>query len=373
MYSYKPQKIYIERSVRHSPVTQNVLQRLPAIPVELIDSTERLVEESKGWMPTLARAKKHLILAEHKGRFFKACPASHGRGNNPNVCCNYFVINYASNCHMDCSYCYLQSYLNMPYLIIYTNVQDLLCELQVVLSASSQQFFRIGTGELADSLALDPLTSYSVPLVRFFAQQRNAVLEFKTKSNCVENLLDLDHQGKTVVSWSINPRFIQQQEEHNTATIEERLLAAEECVEAGYPVAFHFDPLIYYPEWEHHYRELIQEIFERIPFASIRWISMGTLRMSPQLREFMRLRFPNSFLPLGELVPTGDGKMRYFKPIRVQMYQKVLRWIREQTRQTPVYACMENPGVWAKIFCSPPPQERELGESLTGSLFELGS
>ncbi|MDA2923093.1 hypothetical protein MYX65_00300 [Acidobacteria bacterium AH-259-L09] len=368
MKPYKPERLFVERSVEDSPITQNVLMRLPAVAVEQIDSTHSLLEESQHWNPTIPRAKRSLILARHKGHFFKPCPASRTKQGAKTVCCNYFVINYASNCHMECSYCYLQSYLNFPYLIVYANCQDLLSELQTTFAENPHHFFRIGTGELADSLALDPLTSYSVPLVEFFAGQKNAVLEFRTKSNYIENLLNLDHRRKTVVSWSMNPPFIQEREEHKTATIGERLWAAEQCVQAGYPVAFHLDPLIFYATWETDYRNLIEEIFERIPTDSISWISLGSLRMTTLLKEIIRERFPNSFLPLGELVPSQDGKMRYFKPIRVLMYQKILGWIRAQDPRIPVYACMERPDVWTKVFQSAPLEEKELGETVIRSL-----
>lgn len=368
MEQYLPERVYIERSVEDSPITENVLSRLPCVPVERIDSTELLLEDSKRWNPSVSRAKKTLILAHHKGQFFKPCPGSRSKKSTQSVCCNYFVINYASNCPMECSYCYLQSYLNFPHLIIYANHQDLLRELESTLSRYPQNMFRIGTGELADSLILDPLTSYSVPLVEFFSRRDNAILEFKTKSDCIENLLNLDHRGKTVVSWSINPSLIQAKEEHKTASIGQRLQAARRCADAGYPVAFHFDPLIFYPSWENDYRELIAELFQTIPSHSISWISTGSLRMTKQLKEIMRRRFPNSILPLGELLPSPDGKMRYFKPIRILMYQTILGWIRGYDSQIPVYTCMEGSDVWTRVFGNPPPEERELGLTVLHSL-----
>ena len=363
MKPYRPEQIFVERAVENSPITKNVLDRLPGVPVRSIDSTEFLLEESQRWNPTIPRSKKSLILAHHKGKFFKPCPGSRAKAGLKGVCCNYFVINYASNCHMECSYCYLQSYLNFPYMTVYANEADLVTELQNAFAQSPHDFFRIGTGELADSLALDSLTGYSTVLVEFFARQTNAVLELKTKSNCVENLLALEHRGKTVVSWSMNPRYVQEREEHKTASISQRLEAAGECVRAGYPVGFHLDPLIHYSGWEAGYRDLIEEIFQRVPADSIAWISVASLRMTSQLKETMRRRFPNSFLPFGELVPNPDGKMRYFKPLRVGMYRQVVGWIREQSPTTHVYACMEGPGVWKEVF-QRVPEEAKLGEEL---------
>lgn len=368
MNQYKPERIYVERCVREAAITRHVLERLQGVPVKEIDSTESLLEESKRANPATARAKKQLILARHKGHFFKPCPGSRSREGIQNACCNYFVVNYASNCHLECSYCYLQAYLNFPYLIVYANVEDLLWELEAAFRAAPGEFFRIGTGELADSLALDPLTGYSIPLVEFFACQENAVLELKTKSHCIENLLSLHHRGRTVVSWSMSPRFVQQQEEHKTATIDERLAAAERCVTVGYPVAFHFDPLIHYPQWEDDYRHLVAEILDRVPASSISWISLGALRLTSALKETMRERFPRSFLPLGELLPCPDGKLRYFKPLRVEMFQKMLGWIRDRTSGTPVYTCMESEEVWAKVFGALPPPQREVGQYLASGM-----
>ena len=73
-------------------------------------------------MSASARRKESFIVAKHKGEFFKKCPGSEGQ-----VCCNYFVINFASNCPMDCSYCYLQEYLaDNSELKVFSNVGDLI-------------------------------------------------------------------------------------------------------------------------------------------------------------------------------------------------------------------------------------------------------
>lgn len=364
MKHYIPDEILVEKSVSQSPITHNVLTRLPHVPVTPIDSTEAKLDEARTWNPALARAKRSLILAEHKGHFFKPCPGQQSRGDSKNVCCNYFVVNFASNCHMECSYCYLQSYLNFPYMIVYANLDKLLFELDETLSAQPDRLFRVGTGELADSLALDPLSGYSVPLVEFFAQRDNSVLELKTKSDCVEELLGLDHQGRTTVAWSMNPAFIQQTEEHKTSTVEERLHAAARCVDAGYPVAFHFDPIVHYPGWQEGYPEVVKQIFSTVPQSAVAWISLGALRLSPTLKEIMKRRFPKSALPYGELILAEDGKFRYFKPIRVEMYQALVGWIEEFGQGTTVYACMERPQVWQKVFGKLIPTDEEIGDSL---------
>jgi len=365
MKPYTPDKIFVEKSVAKSPITRNVLSRSDGCRVEQIDSTEEKLKEARTWNPAPAKAKKSLILAKGKGSLVKPCPGQQSRGNSRNVCCDYFVINFASNCHMECTYCYLQSYLNFPYLLVYANIEKIYGELELLLDSTPNRIFRIGTGELADSLALDPLTRYSRYLVEFFAERKNALLELKTKSDHVDNLLNLDHRGRTVVAWSLNPDYIQRNEEWKTASISRRISAARRCFDAGYPLAFHFDPIIHYPGWEEGYRDVLEQLFSQIPGASICWISLGGLRMNPALMDIIRTRFPGSILPHGEFIPADDGKLRYFKPIRVEMYRKLRALIRRVDSRIPVYACMERPEVWDRAFGGRPVSNRELNDRLT--------
>ncbi|MFB3904403.1 MAG: radical SAM protein [Acidobacteriota bacterium] len=368
MKCYRPQKLFIEASIADSEITRNVLSSLADVPVEIVTSADDLLSLAKEQTPGLGRAKKYLLLAEHKGRFLKHCPGGRGRLGIRNVCCNYLVINYAANCHMDCSYCFLQSYLNFPYLTIYANYFDLLGELESAFSSDRRRSFRVGTGELADSLALDPLTRYSIPLVEFFASQPNATLELKTKTDSVGNLLGLDHRGRTVIAWSVNPPRIQKTDEHKTASLQGRLQAAKRCFNAGYQVAFHFDPIVQYPGWEMEYRSVVRQIFELIPAEAVAWISLGALRMTYALKQVIRRRFPRSPLPFGELVPGEDGKLRYFKPVRVAIYREMRAWIRQFGQDTPIYLCMEKPDVWMKVFGRVPVDEPALENEICSRL-----
>ena len=230
---------------------------------------------------------------------------------------------------MECSYCYLQDYLAQnPALKVFSNVADLLEETHNLLSRHRRFFFRIGTGEITDSLALDPYIGFSEEIIPFFAEQPNVLLELKTKSDRVEGLLQLDPKGRIVVSWSMNPQRVIDEDEHLTASFDERLLAAHRCQEAGYKLGFHFDPMIEYPGWEEDYEKMVDRIFALVDHRRVAWISMGVLRNTPSLKRIMRQRFSSTRLLSGEQVLCPDGKMRYFQPLRVSMYRKMLRWIR---------------------------------------------
>lgn len=364
MRDYQPHEVIVEIGSEESPIFRNLKRALPHVPFTFVDNPQLSTSSLFASADPLEKGKGRLFLMRHKGNFLKKCPGSDGQ-----VCCNYFVINFASNCPMECSYCYLQDYLAQnPALKVFSNVDDLIEEAGDLLGKHRRFFFRIGTGEITDSLALEPYIGFCAEVVPFFAEQPNVLLELKTKSDRVDGLLALNPKGRIVVSWSMNPQRVIDTDEHLTASFEERLAAARCCQEAGYKLGFHFDPMIEYLGWEEEYREMVETIFAAVDQRRIAWISMGVLRNTPGLKRVMRERFPSTRLLSGEQVLCPDGKMRYFQPLRVSMYRKMLRWIRNASPTVFVYLCMESREVWQQVFGFAPSCEKELGKAIGGRL-----
>jgi spore photoproduct lyase len=348
MMLYHPKLILVHDQSWQDKATHEILERLPGIEVRTIQDKD-----------VSHYGENTLVLMRYPGKFLRSC-----QGAGAEICCNYFIVSYAWNCHFQCTYCVLQSYLGSEALVVCTNFDDLLREVKETLRQFPDQTFRIGTGELADSLALDSITCYSRQMVPFFATLPNGVLELKTKSDQIANLRDLDHGGRTVISWSMNSKRICRNEELKAATFEERLAAAHQCQKWGYRLGFHFDPIIYYEGWEPEYREAIQEIFSVIDPDSVAWISLGALRFTPHLRDMVRKRFPKSKVPYGEFVPGHHGKLRYFRPIREEMYRKMNSWIHEAAPQVFVYLCMENRLVWERSMGGAPCDAHHLSDQM---------
>ena len=354
-----PDEIIVEHGSESSPIYRNLRQRLPDVPCRFVDG----IEPRNGLTirDPFGAGKRTLYLAKHKGDFFKKCPGSDGQ-----VCCNYFVINFASNCPMDCSYCYLQEYLaDNSQLKVFSNIDDLIEEADRVLSKHRGLFFRVGTGEITDSLALEPYIGMVEELIPYFVEQPNVLLELKTKSDCVDSLLSFDPKGRIVVAWSMNPQKVIDQNENDTASLSERLAAARRCQEGGYRLGFHFDPMIEYPGWETDYQEMLEAVFASIDWRHLAWLSLGVLRTTPSLRRVMRERFPGNDIVAGEQVPCPDGKLRYFQPLRVDMYRKMTSWIRRAAPTVKIYLCMESKEVWQQVFGFAPSCEKELGNQIS--------
>jgi spore photoproduct lyase len=354
---FTPEAIVIERGCEDAPMVQRCRARAPQVPVVLIDDRRELAAPGADF----AAAKRRLLLAPRRGPFLAHCPA----GTRGLVCCNYLVLNLAANCPMDCRYCFLQEYLaDAPALTAYVNPEAGLAEVAALLDRHPGRDFRVGTGELADSLALDPLTGLSGELVPFFAARPNALLELKTKTAEVDELVALDPKDRVVVSWSLAPPAAVALAEAGTAPVAARLAAARRVVAAGYKVGVHLDPVIEHPGWEEGYRDLVDAIVRAVPVARLAWVSLGALRLSPGLRARIRARFPATPLLAGEQVPGRDGKWRDFQPLRVRMNRRIRAFDQAAAPGVPLYLCMETPELWEKVFAAPPPREQALGAAL---------
>jgi len=357
MNSLQIEKIYLDEKAEKDSVSQTILKAMPGIPVERVQDKRVLIRRFSSVSDPIGTGKKHLFITHFYGRRLKPCP-----GTSNHICCGYYVINAITNCPLDCSYCVLQGYLNNPFLTLYTNWDDLLQEINAFLSTDRQFLLRLGTGELSDSLALESIFPLSQMLIPFFTERHHAILELKTKSANVNSLLHLNHRGKTVVSWSLNPPQIIEEEEKGTAPLKERIDAARRCQEKGYPLGFHFDPLIYHEDWERGYPETIFQLFEQVDPKSVVWISLGGFRYPPKLKAIAEERFPRTRVFLGELFPGKDSKFRYLKEIRVKMYQKMTEWLREVDPDLFIYLCMESKEVWERVFGWAPENSRHLNQ-----------
>jgi len=243
------------------------------------------------------------------------CPCVAGH-----ISCGYIVISHILGCPYNCSYCFLKTFYGKDEVVIYDNNDDIIAQVSEYMKQAKRPL-RISTGQYSDSLALDRETGLAKRLIELFAQQGDHILELKTKSAEVEHLLDLDHKGKTVFAWSVNPEEICKREELLAISCEERIEAAKKCVAAGYPVAFHFDPIFHYEGWEQDYNNVIGQIFAAIKAKNIAWISLGALRYK---------------------------KERYSESVRIEIFSKMQELIRSHSKDVYIYLCMESEEVWQK-------------------------
>jgi spore photoproduct lyase len=316
---------------------------------------------------TSSSGQRKIFLTKKKGHVLKQCPGT----DRSYHCCNYHVINQTSGCPIDCTYCILQFYQNNPVTTVFADTENIAMEIHEKVQSQPERFFRIGTGEMTDSLAFDDYSKFSREIIPIFTALPNVLLELKTKSNTVDHFLDMDHQGKVVVSWSVNPPSAISREEHKAADLEERIEAMAKVQDRGFKLGFHFDPILYYTGWEAGYEDLIQKLFETVHPDNITWISMGSLRFPPEMKSKIISKFPKTKIVYQELIQGNDGKMRYVKPLRLQLYRKVYDLLlRYGGEDLFIYFCMENAEIWERIMGWAPESNEHLDYLFARSLYQ---
>ncbi len=326
-----PQNLFIEEAVVESELTKKFKQRFPQAQVHLIPSYKDFVQSHKYSIKDYNERANNFFVIKESFDFFRLCPCTpHAYG------CGYHIANLGMGCPMECTYCYLQDYTNAPGIAFPANLDDFFDAFK-----NYEHDIRLGSGEFTDSLVFDNLTEYSPQIIDFFRQYPNARFEFKTKTNNIDLILKANPALNIVIAWSVNPPNIIKENEFYTATLDERLAAAKKCVEAGFRVGFHFDPIIFYEGWEGDYEQVVNQIFDSVEPSHVAWISLGTLRLTATQKKVIENRFPHNKILDGELVLGFDEKLRYPAEWRADIYRKMFSWIRRRNPKAFVYLCME--------------------------------
>ncbi len=331
--------IYVEKSALKLPLTKIISK----------ENNIQIVEDDF----SIEDKKSNVLISYHNDNFVHSCPATHIYR-----CCNYHVVDIMQGCPFDCAYCILQLYLPHKYIKVAGNTDKVLEDIKISVASQKR---RIGSGELSDSLAMDKVIPLSKIIIPFVNELDNILFEFKTKSDVIDNLLNLNPKN-IIVSWSLNPSSIIEKEEPFTASLERRLKAAEILSNYGYKVGFHFDPLIMTDNFEETYGDLIDNLTNRINENSVEYISISTFRCPHELMNIIRERKTSSILTKGDFIKGIDGKTRYFKSERIKMLDFVTKRLQKSWKKVFIYYCMEHESIWQKLLYYDP-KDRETFET----------
>jgi len=281
------------------------------------------------------RGKNTLVFGIHKS----ALRFSDEDGNN---CPNYWHFSPYGFCPYDCQYCYLAGTPGVkfsPTVKIYLNLLEILNEIAKVDSHLTEPtaFY---LGKLQDALALDPLTGYSRIMIPFFARQRNARLTLLTKSANIENLLDLEHRGNTILSWSLNPPEISNAFESNIPSPEERIAAMQKCAEAGYPIRAVIMPIIPIEGWQNIYAGFLENLLGSVPLDRITLGQICSYSGALQLTE-RKLGKNNPISRMLNKTKSKDGRVRFPLKLRIEVYRYLIEKIKQFRPELDIGLCME--------------------------------
>jgi spore photoproduct lyase len=333
------EKIFIEEHLIDHPQVNHILKAYPQSEKTFIKDIEDVFNRVK--KPYLQKRKSlQLFLGEKKGTLVKPAPDAYGLSGEPHY---YFV--HAYNCIYECNYCYLQGYFHSPDIVLFLNHEAIGKEIIRLLESNLPSKSWFHAGEFSDSLALTHLT-HEIPFYfNLFKNLPHAYLEFRTKSVNIKEILKEKPLKNIITSFSLSPKERAKKSDLKTPTIEARLNAIGTLYENQFPIAIHFDPIIYEDNFINSYLVLIEELIQKIPPHAIAYISLGVVRFTKDVYHQVQKNYPTSDLLAQEFVKSFDNKIRYSRPMRMWMLLKIKDLLMQKGfLEKQIYLCMEEPG-----------------------------
>ena len=260
-------------------------------------------------------------------------------------CCNLLTLDAVDNCGFDCSYCSIQSFYHGNRISFDSHFVEKLQRLEI----DPDKSYHIGTGQSSDSLMWGNRYGLLDALFEFARKHPNVILELKSKSKNISYLLQSDLPANIICTWSLNTPTIISNEEHLTATLEERLSAARQVADQGTLVGFHLHPMVFYENGQHDYAALFKQLLETFKAEEVVLVSFGTLTYIKSVIKQIRGRnFKSKIL---QMPLTGsDGKLSYPDETKLAMFRQAYQSLQPWHDKVFFYLCMENNRLWRQVF-----------------------
>lgn len=339
-------KIYITENIKKYKKGNEILEKINNY--NIISSEEEFIKMIKEKKLTYEQEKEYFLFTVKKGKFLK----EYYLDKQLEGIKEEFYLSYENNCPFNCLYCYLRDYFNHGAFIFYVNIEDMFNELDKFKKKNCM----ISCGIMNDSLVFDNITNISRDLIGYFSQREDLILEIRTKSHNISNLLKIEAKENILISFTFSPQEVMDRYEFKASSFEDRIEAAGKLQEHGYKIGLRIDPMINIEDRKTIYQNMIKQIMETLDTAKIKDIGIGGLRYKKGLRQkVLSERVTDLFY--NEFIIGIDGKERYFKKIRLDMYKEVIEKINEYGN-FDIYLGMEPKYIWNEVF-----EEKHLGKS----------
>ena len=351
--TFKPKTILLWQKIADNPEAQRIIRLFPSAQVRIIEHQRKPPSTEMSAAQALLAGKRTLMIGQTSsfiGRF-------DGRlGTNLHCCPYYKLVPISNGCPYYCTYCYLAFVYrkHSPFIKININYDTMFKQIRKTISLTRNKI-SFNMGEMLDSLALDHITNLTNKLVPFFSGFSNAYLMLLTKSSNIDNLLSIESNEHTVVSWSLNAKEPIDLYESGTATLSERIRAAKLCQDKGWRIRFRIDPGILYQNWQAGYAKLIKNTLIQTTPENI---TIGMLRLLPGHFRLAMDTYGNCARKLCDhkfVKGAADGKLRYPPKERINFYSFLIDMIRSFDKKVSISLCRETREIW-KIFknrCEP--------------------
>ena len=325
-----PQRVLVTPGAAELEHGQAILERCSrlGVPVERLAANRLTGLRGRDERETYRRAKSSLavVVSPPGERRLKPIPPSAD-----------WQFHIARGCPAHCQYCYLAGSLpGPPVTRVYANLGDILTGVDAHVgrgSVTSRQPARAHEGTTfeascyTDPLALEHLTGSLAAAIEFFGRRDDdAHLRFTTKFDAVEDLLDLDHRGRTRVRFSVNAAGVAGFE-GGTAPVRARIAALARMAGAGYPVGLTVAPIMPVDGWREQYASLFDAVAAALADTADAdlTVELITHRFTETSKEVLTGWYPGSRLEMDEAARTqkrtkfGGRKYVYPRPVMEEM------------------------------------------------------
>ena len=324
--------------------------------------------ESQGSKTRERPAPRKVTVSDSQNEVFGMCPVA----SEKTVCCNLMTIDAVQGCSLGCSYCSIQTFYTDGKISIDKNLAEKLSKIPLDPSKN----YHIGSGQSSDSLAIGNREGVLDAQLEFARKNSNIILEFKTKSSNIDHLVKTDVPKNVFVSWSLNPQLFIDNEDHGTASLDQRISSARRLSDKGILIGFHFHPIVYYENYEKDYSDVVKKVMATFEPSEIAMISMGTLTfIKPAIQKLRSTGLSSKVLQ----IPMADavGKSSYTREIKAEIFNQVYSQFDHWHDRVFFYLCMEESAVWESVFgeyySSNTEFENALFESVHSKMYSLES
>jgi len=276
----------------------------------------------------------------------------------PIICPKFWELRWAYGCiwRPSCDYCYLRGTLFKLDQVKTISFEGYL-KRKRVLEKELPIFFEtmppcaLNSGELAESLMMElskePFIPWITKLFKQYARGHKHLVLTKGGVRHIQNLVNIEGQDVTIVSFSINPYKFAEKHERGAPKVSDRLEACKILYDLGYEVRLRIDfPLF----TDADVIELIKDVYTHYDITPARW-TLGVPRINnPRL---WRLPFFKEFKPYMEHV--GKNLWRLNRAYSESVYVAIVDTIRsyDSGEVADIALCKETEKMWEEVGLSP--------------------
>ena len=320
-------RIYIEKEALQYDRTQILLRKYAHID-QVICSHYGEIFNLKQQNFRTQKKFPALIIAVKKGKKILETPENFGIGGKQN-----YYFSHMQNCLYDCRYCFLQGMYNSANYLWFVNYEDFMSDINQLTSynnisdnadadlKNNHYFF---SGYDADSLVFESLTNFAQEFIGFFRDKPQAILELRTKSVNIKNIISAQLAPNIVTAFSFTPQEMSEQIEHKVPPVASRIKAIENLSKLGWKIGLRFDPIIYHPNYHKLYKKLFNDIFAKLEMQQLHSVSVGMLRFPKKMHEKILKLYPQEQI-LTHKLSKQNNHISYSNELEQEMLYNILQ------------------------------------------------